>query len=41
MEVEVPTPDQIQQADESEAPIPAPPTGRQTSYTAKSSRKQK
>ena len=40
MEVEVPTSEQVQQADEADAPIPAPPTARQTSYS-KSSRKAK
>ena len=41
MEVETPTADQVQSAEENEAPIPAPPTARQTSYSAKTSRKQK
>ena len=36
MEVEAPTAQQIQQAEESDAPIPAPPTARQTGYTSAS-----
>jgi hypothetical protein len=40
MEVETPTADQIESAEEADAPIPAPPTAKQASYT-QSSRKQK
>jgi hypothetical protein len=41
MEVESPSPQQVQQAEESEAPIPAPPTARQAGFTTASASSRK